>query len=83
MTNEEAVNVLRNTCLIAGRVNGKTVFAEALNMAIMALETQPEETCDTCIHSLFRDSRCEECRVGRMSYPSYYERRTDEQINKS
>ena len=38
---------------------------------------QPEETCDTCIHSLFRDSRCEECRVGRMSYPSYYKRRTD------
>lgn len=38
---------------------------------------QPEETCDTCQHHPFGDSRCEECRVGRMSYPSYYERRTD------
>ena len=38
---------------------------------------QPEETCNTCKHSPFGDSRCEKCRVGRMSYPSYYERGTD------
>lgn len=42
MTREEAANVLRSTWLNAGRVNGKTVFAEALNMAIRALETQPD-----------------------------------------
>lgn len=47
MTREEAVNVLRNTWLNAGRVNGKTVFAEALNMAIRALEAQPD-LCDGC-----------------------------------
>jgi len=51
-------------------------------VAVDALKTmpsaQPEETCDTCKHSPFGDSRCEKCRVGCMSYPSYHERRTYE-----
>ena len=39
MTREEAVNVLKNTTLILGRVNGKMALAEAVNMAIEALQT--------------------------------------------
>ena len=39
MTREEAVNVLKNTTLILGRVNGKMALAEALQIAITALQT--------------------------------------------
>ena len=38
MTKDEAINVLKNTTLILGRVNGKMALAEALRMAITALE---------------------------------------------
>lgn len=39
---------------------------------------QPEEDCNTCVHGYFGDSQCFNCRV---SYPSHYERITDEQTN--
>ena len=40
---------------------------------------QPED-CDTCKHGYFGDSRCNVCSV---AYPSHYERRTDENVQKS
>ena len=41
MTREEAIDILKNTIVRFGRTNGKTVYAEALQTAIKALE-QPE-----------------------------------------
>lgn len=38
MTREEAVNVLKKTALFLGRTNGNKALAEAVNMAITALE---------------------------------------------
>ena len=40
MTNEEAIRVLKATSVNLGRTNGKTVYAEAMNRAITALEAQ-------------------------------------------
>ena len=38
MTRCEAIDILKNTIVRFGRTNGKTVYAEALQMAIKALE---------------------------------------------
>lgn len=38
MTKEEAINILKNPIVRFGRTNGKTVYAEALQTAIKALE---------------------------------------------
>lgn len=38
MTREEAIDILKNTIVRFGRSNGKTAYAEALQMAIKALE---------------------------------------------
>lgn len=38
MTRAEAIDILKNTIVQFGRNNGKTVYAEALQMAIKALE---------------------------------------------
>lgn len=37
---------------------------------------QSEENCENCKHGSLKDSRCDNCRVGCMGYPSYYERKT-------
>ena len=37
---------------------------------------QSEEDCKNCKHGGLKDSRCDNCRVGCMNYPSYYERKT-------
>ena len=41
MTREEAIDILKNAIVQFNRTNGKTVYAEALQMAIKALE-EPE-----------------------------------------
>ena len=41
MTREEAIDILKNAIVRFGRTNGKTAYAEALQMAIKTLE-QPE-----------------------------------------
>lgn len=38
MTRAEAIDIFKNTIVRFGRTNGKTVYAEALQMAIKALE---------------------------------------------
>lgn len=38
MTREGAIDILKNTIVRFGRTNGKTAYAEALQMAIKALE---------------------------------------------
>ena len=37
---------------------------------------QSEENCENCKHGGLKDSRCDNCRVGCINYPSYYERKT-------
>lgn len=37
MTRTEAIDILKNTIVRFGRINGKTAYAEALQMAIKAL----------------------------------------------
>lgn len=50
MTRKEAIDILKNTIVQFGRTNGKTAYAEALQMAIKALE-QPEIIhCQDCIY---------------------------------
>lgn len=45
MTREEAIDILKNTIVRFGRINGKTAYAEALQMAIKALEEPPWIPC--------------------------------------
>ena len=39
--------------------------------ALPAVQSQPEEDCDTCKHGYFGSRQCDNCRV---RYPSHYER---------
>ena len=48
MTREEARDILKNTKVRFGRTNGKTVYAEALHMAIKALEQPEIIRCKDC-----------------------------------
>lgn len=74
ISRQAAINAVENTdCELSS-----DAWDEITDAIMQVPSVQPEETCDTCKHSPFGDSRCEQCRVGRMSYPSYYERRTDE-----
>ena len=43
MTRAEAIAILKHTIVLPGRTNGKTAYAEALQMAIKALE-EPQWT---------------------------------------
>ena len=52
--------------------NGLT---DAYYLILQLPSAQPEEDCDTCKHGYFGDTCCNNCKV---SFPSHYERRTDE-----
>lgn len=45
MTREEAIEILKNTIVRFGRTNGKTAYAEALQMAVKALEEPQWRPC--------------------------------------
>lgn len=59
MTREEAIDILKNTIVRFGRTNGKMVYAEALNMAIKALE-EPERKKGTWFNCGWSIA-CSEC----------------------
>ena len=48
MTRKEAIDILKNTIVQLGRTNGKTAYAEALYMAISALEQPEIIRCNDC-----------------------------------
>ena len=48
MTRKEAIDILKNTIVQFGRTNGKTAYAEALQMAIKALEQPEIIRCKDC-----------------------------------
>ncbi len=83
MTNEEAIYVIKNTSINLGRRNGKIIYAEALNMAIKALEQPEIILCEDCKHFEPYKNGCqgfcnEEWRVCMNDdFCSWAERRTD------
>lgn len=77
MTNEEAIYVIKNTSINLGRRNGKNIYAEALNMAIKALE-QPDNSCGGCRYENADDGVLVPCGFCKRIHPDNYERETDE-----
>ena len=56
MTRKEAIDILKNTIVQFGRTNGKTAYAEALYMAIKALEQPEIIQCKDCKY--WREYKC-------------------------
>lgn len=74
MKNREAIEALRDlldTTREYPHLDGMTMFGDAIDLAITALEKQ-EQSCDTCKHrnEHFSGKRCGNCSVG---YPDRYE----------
>lgn len=72
MTRYEAIDVLKNTIVRFERTNGKTVYAEALQMAIKALEESQwipcSETVDIPDHEVLACDKYGEEMLGYLEY---------------
>lgn len=88
ISRQAAIEALRKyfTRLESLKRNGLNTGEKAIALDVVGelehlTSAQPEETCDTCTHWHFKNTRYEDwqCECCRMSYhPNYYERRTDE-----
>lgn len=69
VSRQQAIDaVLRAEALV--RAYGYRYAADAVR-ELPAVQSQPEEDCDTCKHGFFGSRQCDNCRV---RYPSHYER---------
>ena len=79
MTKKEAIDILKNTIVRFGRTNCKTAYAEALQMAIKALEHPEIIRCGECVH---KDKKIDYCHhlgitICECDYCSFAERQEE------